>query len=49
MPFSKSTKVKMLGNDQNLKWKQTDKGAEIIVPAALQKKGSYVWVLKVLE
>ena len=47
MPFSKKDKVQLLGSNQQLLWKQTANGVEIIVPAALKKITSHVWVLKI--
>lgn len=49
MPFTKTTSVTLLGSGKELKWKQTAKGVEIIVPASMRNFTEYVWVLMVKE
>ncbi|MES2773089.1 MAG: alpha-L-fucosidase [Bacteroidota bacterium] len=47
MPFEKGATLSMTGSDKKLKWKQTEAGVEIILPAELMKNREHVWVLKV--
>ena len=47
IPFSKTDKVQLLGNNKSLTWKQTATGVEITIPAALKSATDHVWVLKV--
>jgi alpha-L-fucosidase len=47
IPFSKTDKVQLLGNNKQFAWKQTAAGVEIIIPAALKATTDHVWVLKV--
>ncbi|MFN0173713.1 MAG: alpha-L-fucosidase [Saprospiraceae bacterium] len=47
IPFSKNSKVSMLGKAGKLPWKFTETGVEIRFPAELRPLGQYVWVLKV--
>jgi alpha-L-fucosidase len=47
MPFTKKTKVSLLGSPQQLNWKPTASGVEIEVKKSLKTKSNYVWVLKV--
>lgn len=47
--FSKKTTVQMLGTTKKLKWSPTANGAEINIPADLQKTTEHVWVLKVQQ
>ncbi len=49
MPFSKKTKLQLLGSKSKIKWKQTEKGVQILLPADLKKSSEHVWVLKVTE
>ncbi len=49
MAFTKNTKVRLMGSDQALRWKQTAKGVEITVHSELKKVTDYVWVLEVTE
>lgn len=48
MPFSKNTKVEMLGSQQKIKWNTVADGVEILLPATLEAAGKHVWVLKVM-
>jgi hypothetical protein len=45
--FLKGQKIKMLGSNKYLAWKQTEEGVEISIPAGLKPVSDYVWVLKV--
>jgi alpha-L-fucosidase len=47
IPFSKGTKVQMLGSNKNLQWKKNPNGAEITIPAPLKASTDHVWVLKI--
>lgn len=47
VPFSKNTKVQMLGSAKKLIWKQKENGVEISVPASLKSSSDYVWVLAI--
>ncbi len=49
MSFSKSTRLHMLGSQQQLKWIAKDGKMEIHVPADLKKVTDHVWVIKVTE
>lgn len=46
MPFTPKTSLKMLGSPEKIQWKSTADGVEISLPAALETKGKYVWVLR---
>lgn len=47
MKFHKGTKMRMLGDEGSLKWKQTATGATILVPPSKKVKSDYVWVIRV--
>ncbi len=47
VPFTKSTRLQLLGSKAKLSWKQTGNGVEIALPAALKAATDYVWVIKV--
>lgn len=47
IPFSKGTKVHMLGSNKNLSWKKKERGVEIVIPAGLKASTDHVWVLKI--
>jgi alpha-L-fucosidase len=47
VPFSKNTKVQMLGSSKKISWKQKENGVEINIPASLKASSDYVWVLAV--
>jgi alpha-L-fucosidase len=47
IPFGKTDKVQLLGNNKNISWKQTAQGVEMILPAELKTVTNHVWVLKV--
>lgn len=47
MPFSKNTKVSLLGKAGGLEWKPNAKGIEIHFPANARSASQNVWVLKV--
>ena len=49
MPFSKTTKVKMIGTSSSLLWKPTNGGVMITIPNHLKSSINYVWVLKVVD
>jgi hypothetical protein len=39
--------ISMLGNKKNLKWKKTNAGYEIMIPAELKAVTNHVWTLKI--
>jgi alpha-L-fucosidase len=47
IPFSKNTKLQLLGSKSNLSWKQKGDAVEVNVPASLKSFTDYVWVIKV--
>ncbi|TDE28482.1 alpha-L-fucosidase [Flavobacterium ranwuense] len=47
IPFSKNTKLQLLGSKSNLSWKQKGDTVEVNVPASLKSVTDYVWVIKV--
>ncbi|MGN6400192.1 MAG: alpha-L-fucosidase [Flavisolibacter sp.] len=49
IPFSKNAKLNMLGSTKKLKWKTTQEGTEISLPAKMKSAGDHVWVLKVQQ
>jgi alpha-L-fucosidase len=46
MPFEKGAKLRMLGTNARIAWKQTGDTVEISIPAAAVSAGKYVWVLE---
>lgn len=44
-----NAKINLLGSSKNLKWKKTNNGYEIMVPADLKAVGEHVWTLKISE
>lgn len=47
IPFSKNTKLQLLGSKSKLSWKQKGDGVEINIPASLKSVTDHVWVLKI--
>ena len=47
MPFTRGTKLQMLGSSKNISWKQTANVVEINIPAGMKSNSEHVWVLKV--
>ncbi len=47
IPFSKNTKLQLLGAKPNLKWRASGDAVEITVPASLKAASNHVWVIKV--
>ena len=47
IPFSKNTKLQLLGSKSNLSWKQKGDAVEVNVPASLKSVTDHVWVIKV--
>ena len=44
-----NAKISLLGSSKSLKWKKTNSGYEIMVPADLKAVGEHVWTLKISE
>lgn len=49
LSLGKKCTVKMLGSNENLKYKTLPQGVEISIPEKLEKTGRHVWVLKVVQ
>jgi alpha-L-fucosidase len=47
IPFSKTTRVELLGSKTKISWKQNMNAVEITVPASAKNASDHVWVLKV--
>ncbi len=47
IPFTQNTTVQAMGNSKKLKWKKSEEGVEIAIPASVKNETNYVWVLKV--
>lgn len=47
IPFSKNTKLQLLGSKSNLSWKQKGDAVEVNIPASLKLVTDHVWVIKV--
>lgn len=47
IPFSKNTKLQLLGSKSTLSWKQKRDAVEVNVPASLKSVTNHVWVIKV--
>ena len=48
IPFTKSTTVQMMGSPIKLKWKNTETGVEILIPAQMKGVTDHVWVLRIV-
>jgi alpha-L-fucosidase len=46
MPFEKDAKLRMLGANARISWKQTGDAVEISIPPAAASAGRHVWVLE---
>jgi alpha-L-fucosidase len=49
MPFSKNTKLELLGSKSKLSWKKKANGVEISIPETLKAVTDHVWVVKVSD
>lgn len=49
LPFSKDSRVQLLGTNEALRWSPTRNGVEINLRKELEQASQYVWVLKVVQ